>query len=81
MQNHIHKMKDTQNAQQSYRKLKYSYNPQLTSNLTKEEGGFKSKGWILTETNWNEEDLINLVKTTSYLPSKLKDGHKVKENS
>ena len=25
-------------------------------------------------------DLINLVKTTSYLPSKLKDGHKIKEN-
>ena len=73
-------MKDTQNAQQSYKKLKYSYHPEITFELTKEKGGKKSKGWILTETNWTEVDLINLVKTTSYLPSKLKDGHKVKEN-
>lgn len=73
-------MKDTENAQQLCKKLKYSYHPDVTFDLTKEEGGKKSKGWILTETNWNEEDLINLVKTTSYLPSKLKDGHKLKQN-
>src|SRR5690606_29522325 len=73
-------MKDTQNAQQSYRKLKYSYNPEVTFELTKELGGKKNKGWILSETNWNETDLTNLVKTTSYLPSKLIDGHKIKES-
>ncbi len=73
-------MKDTQNAQQSYRKLKYSYNPEVTFNLTKQEGGEKSKGWILTETNWEENSLNEMVKTVSYLPSKLKNGHKVKSN-
>ena len=73
-------MKDTQNAQQSYRKLKYSYHPEVTFELTKELGGKKSEGWILSETNWNEPDLTNLVKTTSYLPSKLIDGHKVKDS-
>lgn len=62
------------------KKLKYSYNPEVTFELTKEDGGKKNKGWILSEINWNESDLTNLVKTTSYLPSKLKDGHKIKEN-
>ncbi len=61
-------------------KLKYSYNPEVTFDLTKEKGGKKNKGWILSEINWNESELNNLVKTVSYLPSKLKDGHKVKEN-
>ena len=49
-------MKDTQNAQQSYKKLKYSYNPQLTSNLSKADGGKITEGWILAETNWNEKE-------------------------
>ncbi len=73
-------MKDIQNAQQSFRKLKYSYNPQLTSNLTKADGGRITEGWIQSETNWNEKELIEFVKTTSYLPSKLIDGHKLKKN-
>ena len=73
-------MKDTQNAQQPYKKLKYSYNPQLTSNLSKADGGKITEGWILSETNWNEADLIDFVKTTSYLPSKLIDGKKIKKN-
>ena len=73
-------MKDTQNSQQSYKKLKYSYNPQLTSNLTKADGGKITEGWILTETNWEENSLNEMVKTVSYLPSKLKDGHKLKKN-
>ncbi len=73
-------MKDIQNAQQSNKKLKYSYHPEVTFDLTKEKGGKKNKGWILSEANWNEADLTNLVKTISYLPSKLIDGHKVKEN-
>jgi len=80
MQNHINKMKDLQNVQQSYKKLKYSYNPQLTSNLSKADGGKITDGWILSETNWNEQDLIDLVKATSYLPSKLIDGKKIKKN-
>ena len=73
-------MKDIANAQQLYRKLKYSYNPQLTSNLTKAAGGKVTEGWILSETNWEENSLNEMVKTVSYLPSKLKDGHKLKKN-
>ena len=38
----------------TYKKLKYSYNPEVTFELTKKEGGKKNKGWILAETNWNE---------------------------
>ena len=73
-------MKDTQNAQQSYKKLKYSYNPEVTFELTKKAGGEQSYGWLLAETNWEENSLNEMVKTVSYLPSKLKDGHKVKES-
>jgi hypothetical protein len=73
-------MKDTENAQQSYKKLKYSYNPKLTSNLSKADGGKITEGWVLSETNWNESDLTNFVKTVSYLPSKLIDGKKLKKN-
>jgi hypothetical protein len=62
------------------KKLKYSYNPQLTSNLSKADGGKITEGWILSEINWNEQDLVDLVKTTSYLPSKLIDGKKIKKN-
>ena len=64
----------------TYKKLKYSYNPQLTSNLSKADGGKITEGWNLSETNWNEQDLIDFVKTTSYLPSKLIDGKKIKKN-
>jgi len=73
-------MKDIQNVQQSYKKLKYSYNPQLTSSLSKSDGGKVTEGWILSEINWNEKDLNDFVKSTSYLPSKLKDGYKLKKN-
>ena len=74
------KMYNSSNEEQSYRKLKYSYNPQLTFDLTKADGGKITEGWILSEINWNEKDLVDLVKTVSYLPSKLKDGQKLKEN-
>lgn len=73
-------MKANQNVDSKYKKLKYSYNPEVTFDLTKEKGGKKSEGWILAETNWEEKSLSEMVKTVSYLPSKLKDGHKVKEN-
>jgi len=74
-------MKDTQNVQQSYRKLKYYHNPQLNPDRSKADGGKITEGWILSETNWNESDFTNLVKTTSfYLPSKLMDGMKLKKN-
>ena len=39
MQNHIKKMKDLENTQQSYKKLKYSYNPEVTFELSKKAGG------------------------------------------
>ena len=68
------------NERKDYRKLKYSYNPEVTFELTKKEGGEKSKGWLLTDTNWDEASLSEMVKTVSYLPSKLKNGHKKKEN-
>ena len=73
-------MNNLENEEKTYKKLKYSYNPEVTYELTKEKGGKKSEGWILSEINWDETDLTNLVKTISYLPSKLKDGHKVKES-
>lgn len=66
--------------EEAYKKLKYSYHPEITFELTKEEGGKKNKGWLLTETNWKEESLKEMVKTVSYLPSKLKHGHKIKKN-
>ena len=73
-------MYNSSNEKQAYKKLKYSYNPEVTFELTKEEGGKKNKGWLLNETNWDEASLGEMVKTISYLPSKLKNGHKMKEN-
>lgn len=73
-------MYNLSNEEKANKKLKYSYNPEVTFELTKEEGGKKSKGWLLTETNWDEASLSEMVKTISYLPSKLKNGHKKKEN-
>lgn len=73
-------MKENPSASENFKKLKYSYNPEVTSDLTKGEGAKKSKGWILAETDWEENSLNEMVKTVSYLPSKLKDGHKVKES-
>ena len=73
-------MNSITNTEKNNSKLKYSYHPEITFDLTKEEGGKKNKGWILTETNWDDNSLNEMVKTVSYLPSKLKDGHKVKES-
>ncbi len=73
-------MNSITNTEKNNSKLKYSYHPEVTFDLTKEEGGKKNKGWILTETNWEDNSLNEMVKTVSYLPSKLKDGHKVKES-
>ena len=66
--------------EQDYKKIKYSYHPEITFDFSKEEGGKKNKGWILAETDWEEESLKEMVKTVSYLPSKLKNGHKKKNN-
>ena len=68
------------NEENAYRKLKYSYNPQLTSELSKADGGKLTEGWILSEITWNESDLNEFVKTVSYLPSRLIDGKKLKKN-
>ena len=67
------------NEEKAYRKLKYSYNPQLTSELSKADGGKITEGWILSEINWNKQDLDNFVKTVSYLPSRLTDGKEIKK--
>jgi hypothetical protein len=57
--------------------LRYSWNPKVTSDLSKEEGGKKPYGWLFTETNWNEKELTEMIRTRSYIPSELKDGHKI----
>ena len=63
-----------------YKKLKYSYNPNVTSGLSKAEGGKITTGWIPSEVNWEESELNNFVKTTSYSPSRFLDGKKLKDN-
>jgi len=60
--------------------LKYSYNPQVTSDMTKEEGAKRTTGWIFKQIDWNETNLTKMVRTQSYIPSELKDGYKVKNN-
>ncbi len=32
--------------EEAYKIIKYSYHPEITFELTKEEGGKKNKGWI-----------------------------------
>jgi hypothetical protein len=68
------------NEEKAYRKLKYSYNQQLTPTLSKADGGKITSGWKEKVTDWKEEALTEMVKTTSYLPSKLIDGKKKKKN-
>lgn len=73
-------MNNLENEKKTYKKLKYSYNPEVTFEMTKKAGGEESYGWLPAEINWEESSLNEMVKTVSYLPSKLKDGHKVKES-
>lgn len=61
------------NEENAFRKLKYSYNPQLTSQLSKADGGKVTDGWILSEVSRNESDITEFVKTVSYLLSRLVD--------
>lgn len=62
------------------RKLKYSYNAQITPAMDKDEGAKKTRGWIFTEINWDETSVANMIRTQSYIPSDLRDGYKVKNN-
>ena len=57
-------MNSITNTENNSRKLKYSYNPQITSNLTKAQGGPITSGWKEKENNWNEAELSEMVKTT-----------------
>lgn len=59
------------------KKLRYAWNPRVTSDLSKDEGGKQTYGWSFTETDWNEKELAEMIRTRSYIPSKLKDGHKI----
>ena len=58
------------NTENNSKKLKYSFNPQLTPNLTKAQGGQITSGWKDKEINWEEAQLTEMVKTTSYLTFK-----------
>ena len=62
------------------KKFYYSYNPQITPGMSKDEGGQKTKGWILHNVNWNEKELTQIIRTKSYITSELKDGYKTKSN-
>ena len=73
-------MNSITNTENNSRKLKFSYNPQITADLTKAKGGQITSGWKERETSWNEDELTEMVKTISYLPSKLIDGKKLKKN-
>ena len=71
---------ETEVKNNSSKTIKYSYNPLVTSDLTKTEGGYKTRGWMFTAIGWNEAELINMIRTQSYIPSELKDGYKVLSN-
>jgi len=68
------------NTENNSKKLKYSYNPKITSETSKARGGQIISGWKDKETSWDEAELTEMVKTISYLPSKLIDGKKLKKN-
>jgi len=71
---------ETEIKNNSSKTIKYSYNPLVTSDLTKTEGGYKTRGWMFTGIGWNEAELTNMIRTQSYIPSELKDGYKVLSN-
>lgn len=58
--------------------ITYSTNPKVTPALSKDEGAKMTYGWHEKTIEWNETSLIQMVKNDPYIPSKLKDGHKVK---
>lgn len=70
--------KGTKSKQQL--ELKYSYNPKITPDQSKKKAAKKAWGWKETSVSWDEKSLTNMVQNHSYLPSTLKDGHKVKES-
>ena len=58
----------------------YSWHPKVTADLSKQEGGKITRGWILDKTSWQEDKIKEVIRTRSYLPSQLNDGYKIKSN-
>ncbi len=58
----------------------YSWHPKVTADLSKQEGGKITRGWILDKTPWQEDKIKEIIRTRSYLPSQLNDGYKIKSN-
>lgn len=62
------------------REIYYSYNPKITPNMSKEEGGKQTTGWIFESRKWSEPSITDMIRSHSYIPSKLKGGIKSKVN-
>ncbi|HSP87356.1 MAG TPA: hypothetical protein VLN45_04435, partial [Ignavibacteriaceae bacterium] len=69
-----------ENTKPTTKYLHYSWNPKVTADLSKDEGGKKTKGWLLDQTLWEEESIKNILTERSYILSELKDGYKIKDN-
>lgn len=61
-------------------KIHYSFNKNINSNQTKQEAAKIVYGWEPALITWNEEELTKLVRTQSYVASKLKDGYRSAKN-
>ncbi|MDR3626197.1 MAG: DUF5906 domain-containing protein [Ignavibacteriaceae bacterium] len=72
--------KETEFKTNSLRTIKYSYNPLITPQMSKDEAAKKTRGWLFSQISWEPTAVTEMVRTQSYIPSELKDGHKIKSN-
>lgn len=60
--------------------LRYSYNPKITPDMTKDQAGTIVNDWKFVQLAWNEKLIAQMIRTQSYLPAELKEGKRLKKN-
>lgn len=60
--------------------FKYSTNPQITPDLSKDKAATYSRGWVSKTASFDKTVLTDIIRTQAYCPSYFSDGHKVKDS-
>ena len=71
---------ETELKANSSRTIKYSYNPLITPQMSKDEAAKYTRGWLFNQISWESTAVTEMIRTQSYIASELRDGYKVKSN-
>jgi len=73
-------VEETELKSNSSRTIKYSYNPNITPQMSKDEAAKNTRGWLFNQISWEPAAVTEMIRTQSYIPSELRDGYKVNSN-